>query len=119
MSTTNTTAATRNKIYRISLSYYRYQVKHTYEKTGLCNVMWKVRDKLKINAPNPYFYMDQYPELFAHKPEDKNSLAYWWDINDTASRIIALKDAILKSSIKNMELELDLNFNTDPIDSTS
>ena len=113
-----TTAATRNKIYRKALSYYRYHIKKYYNKAGLCYAMKTAIIKLKLDAPYPYYHIYEYPEVLMHKPESiDNSVSYWWDVNDTEIRINVLKDAIKKTDVVTMNPEL--NFNTDPIDSTS
>lgn len=51
---------------------------------------------------SPYKVIEKYPEILKHKPNMIDS--YWFDYNDTESRINILKQAIEESKPKNKKI---------------
>jgi hypothetical protein len=95
--------ATRNEIYTVMLSRYnRYVRENLY--MGLCYMLQETifYDFPSINSQVRIFEYDKYTnfietnftELFDQKPKKIKLEMYWFNINDTKSRITILQNCI-------------------------
>jgi len=82
------TKEVRHKIYVKALRKYVDLAEHTDVRVGLCGLM------AYINGG--YAAITDFPEIMRNKPqyEDIGEDAYWWDVNDTATRIRVLQNAV-------------------------
>lgn len=86
----------RYQIYSNALKMYEEHVKDNIAIgpwLGMCRFIDESREKIDINLPDPYDKIYQYPEIYKRKPKSRYAGAYWFDINDTTSRIKIFKQA--------------------------
>ena len=88
-------APQRNRIYRHALELYVH-LYNTGHQCGLCYPLLLAEKELYNMFPDPYHFLEYYPEILKHKPLNQVS-AYFWDRGDVQIRVNVLNQAILET----------------------
>jgi len=87
----------RHKIYKSALDIYKKLItKDAVYTNGLCFAIKESIEYNKLSIDdmiifNPYIFMEtSYPELWKYKPANTGIEDYWWEENDTKTRLKVL-----------------------------